>query len=64
VRRSLRRIHAGEDAPSPEEVGLDLADGDYSLVHRRAHDWVERMLVARTLEMSLPGRDAAMEIRS
>lgn len=48
VQRTIKRSETGGSAPSPAELGLDVADTDeYALAHRKIAGWVRRMLIAR-----------------
>jgi CRISPR-associated protein Cmr2 len=56
VRRSLSRVLAGEAAVQPAEIGLDLDRPDtYAHLLHEVTAWVERMQVARTFAMAVPG---------
>jgi len=62
VNRSLARVEGR--ALGPGDVGLDLDEASgYAALHRRVGDWVERMLIARTLAQAEPeprrGEEAA-----
>lgn len=53
VQRSLSRVEGG--ALSPVVAGLALNEGaGYAALHAHVHDWVARMLIARTFAQAVP----------